>query len=290
MNTALAAFTLHAVNMVIQTGGIESPHTYWLIANIVLVYFLADRRTAFVWALLNTGVVLALIAWQQSGTPLPAHDLTERTRAIDQWSGYLLSVLVVWLAQSINLNTRTAAQTASQNALHQARAHASESAQHAEKLSRVLEEAGHSMQQMHAGGSHLGQLQRDVQTHGEAVQQQSEQLADASTFFDQQLNAVSASLDESTMLVQSMQKDVSRASSSSDRSGDALEAVVQNMDKIKSNNDQIDRATHLINDIAEQTNLLALNAAIESARAGEAGRGFAVVADEVRSLSQKSDA
>ncbi|MGB0215940.1 MAG: methyl-accepting chemotaxis protein [Alteromonas oceani] len=69
----------------------------------------------------------------------------------------------------------------------------------------------------------------------------------------------------------------------------AITRTMVSMSKIKSNNEEINRAAAMISGIADQTNLLALNAAIEAARASVHGRGFAVVADEVRTLAAQSN-
>lgn len=63
---------------------------------------------------------------------------------------------------------------------------------------------------------------------------------------------------------------------------------LNDVEKLKSNAEQIGAIISMVGDIAEQTNLLALNASIEAARAGEHGQGFAVVADEIRTLADES--
>ena len=78
------------------------------------------------------------------------------------------------------------------------------------------------------------------------------------------------------------------ATSASMLSGEAMDAVLTTMDKIRGSSARIEDITSVIDSIAFQTNILALNAAVEAARAGESGKGFAVVASEVRSLAQRS--
>ncbi|MEO1253921.1 MAG: methyl-accepting chemotaxis protein, partial [Bacteroidota bacterium] len=62
----------------------------------------------------------------------------------------------------------------------------------------------------------------------------------------------------------------------------------QSIEVLKERSSEITRVLSIITDIAAQTNLLALNAAIEAAQAGDAGRGFAVVAEEIRKLAEDS--
>ncbi len=78
------------------------------------------------------------------------------------------------------------------------------------------------------------------------------------------------------------------ASAVATRGGQAVEGVVESMERISAGSSKIGEIVGVIDGIAFQTNILALNAAVEAARAGEQGKGFAVVAAEVRSLAQRS--
>ncbi len=62
----------------------------------------------------------------------------------------------------------------------------------------------------------------------------------------------------------------------------------QDLERIKSQFEDVQEKTYAIRFIAEEAEMLALNAAIEAARAGDAGRGFAVVADSMKSLAKNS--
>ncbi|ADU66126.1 chemotaxis sensory transducer [Desulfurispirillum indicum S5] len=289
VNVILGGFIIHALNMVYQLGGINSPHIFWLVALIVLVYFMADGRSAFFWSVLLTLVTVWLLYRDASGATMVPVVLEGRAASVDTWSGYLLPLAIVWLAQSISRRVRTEAQRISQEALESAQISTRDSARNAQRLQHVLVQVEQSVDQLRRGGDNLEELQSTVHEQNQHIQEHSQHLADAAVYFTERLSQVSTSLNQGSELVQQMNDTARQAACLSQESGATMEAVVESIRKIKENNDRIEEATRLINDIADQTNLLALNAAIESARAGDAGQGFAVVADEVRKLSQRSD-
>lgn len=136
-----------------------------------------------------------------------------------------------------------------------------------------------------------------TQTSATVTEQQSisEQLATAMQEMGVTVNEVAASTTTTSTAVDDIKGKIHDGSSKLDETyhsiismTDQIQQSEQNVQKVRTDFDQVVKLLEVIKAIAEQTNLFALNAAIEAARAGDQGRGFSVVADEVRQLAQRT--
>lgn len=148
----------------------------------------------------------------------------------------------------------------------------------------------------------IGQVVAEVRTNSASVLTSATELLAGNTELSSRTEQQASTLEETSASVEEISASVKQnaeaaaqarelteqASANAAINGEAMEKVVQTMERISGGSKKISEITGVIDGIAFQTNILALNAAVEAARAGDHGRGFSVVATEVRALAQRA--
>ncbi|MBC9250355.1 hypothetical protein A9179_08740 [Pseudomonas alcaligenes] len=288
-NFSLALISSYAMILIYHLGGLHSAHIFWPLVVIGFAYLLLGGRSAAFWALLQLLFVFWLIRLQRSGAVLPAFELTPREAMLNDYSGYMLPVITMWLAQWYSSRVRRQALEDAQQNLDEAERVGKAATAGSQQLASLLDEVRHSASDLRQLAQQLHSTQDNIRQRCQSIDGDVQQQADAMLQLDLSLHQVLDSLASSTAHMQQLSQDTQHSSTQVNHCAERMQAAQASMQAIQQSNQRIAESMQMISAIAQQTNLLALNAAIEAARAGQHGRGFAVVADEVRSLSQRSN-
>ncbi|KJY83169.1 chemotaxis protein [Vibrio galatheae] len=289
LNFGFVGMAMHALNIIYQSGGVvESTQTYWVPLLVVAFFLSGTRAMAITW---SSGVIFcaAIMTYMQvSGRSFPSLDLSESAQRIEIWSGTVLPLVVICIAQAFTAKQRDKAIEIAERAKSDSEATAEKAMLGEKNLTHVLEQANQNSLQLKDVSQTLESQSLTLDEQVSELNINCESQASAAEQMSQQVHQLAEGIEGSTRFVDELRERSEAVHLQAATSSQLLEDSTAAISQILDSQQEIMKVADLITSVAEQTNLLALNAAIEAARAGEQGRGFAVVAEQVRELSAKS--
>ncbi len=279
----------HGVNMIYSLGGLDSSHIFWMPALICVAYLLTNRKSGFFWFSLSFATIAVFIYLDRTGYPLPHFEFTEAARKVDMYSGYLLPMIIIWLAQGSAFKIREQFLNDALNAQEKTATMADTMKKNYLRLGEILEEAKLTGQTLASSTQSLVKNLQAMEENSHIIEKGADSQEEASEGISVTVSSSMKTLSETSEMVTSMENVTQETERNVSTTAQSMTRTSESMDKINQSFIRIEDVIRVISDIVSQTNLLALNATIEAARAGDRGRGFAVVADEIRSLSIRCD-
>lgn len=279
----------HGINMIYNLGGLDSSHVFWVPTLVCIAYLLANRLSGFIWFLFSATLIVSIIYLDLKGHHFSSYGFSPEQLLVDRFSGYLLPLIVVWLAQGYALKIREEFLNDAISASEHNAQLAQSSEQNYQQLHAILNEARHTCDTLASFTHALSSNLKTMIDNGHLIEEGANSQVTATQQISSTVDNTVESLHRTADLISNIETWTGDTERNVVSTANSMTQASGSMDQIKQSFSKIEQVIEVIAGIASQTNLLALNATIEAARAGDSGRGFAVVADEIRSLSIRCD-
>src|SRR5690606_15159388 len=190
----------------------HSAHIFWPLVVIGFAYLLLGGRSAAFWSLLQLLFVFWLIRLDRSGAILPQFELSPRDALVNEYSGYLLPVLTMWLAQWYSARMRQQALDGAEQHLKEAERIGRAATSGAEQLASLLDEVRLSAGDLRQLSQQLYQTLDNMRQRCQSIDGDVQRQADAMHQLDAAVHEVLASLAQSTEHMQQLSRDTQDSS------------------------------------------------------------------------------
>lgn len=107
LNLGFIGMSVHALNIIYQSGGVvESTQTYWVPLLVVAFFLSGTRMVAISWSVTVILCSAIMTFMHVSGNSFPVLELSESAQRVEIWSGTVLPLVVICIAQAFTAKQR----------------------------------------------------------------------------------------------------------------------------------------------------------------------------------------
>lgn len=107
LNIGFIGMALHALNIIYQSGGVvDSTQAFWIPLLIVAFFLSGTRIMALAWSIAIIGVASVMTYQHLLGVNFPSLELSDSAQRVEVWSGTVLPLIVICIAQAFTAKQR----------------------------------------------------------------------------------------------------------------------------------------------------------------------------------------
>ena len=254
-NIALFGMYPHGMNMIFSLGGLSSAHIFWMPALVCIAYLLANRLSGMLWFFLAFGSVFVIIYAERSGIHISPYnfEFTADQKRLDTYSGFLLPMIMIWLAQNYAYKIRQESLDEALDAKKHTEKLAESSKESASRLSEILDEAKQTCSLLARSTSSLVENIKDMSENSVSIKNGAGSQVDASNEIIQTVSNTKNTLSETFQIVNNMESVTRQTVGNVTTTADSMTKTTQSMDKIKVSFSKIEDVIQVISGVKAST-------------------------------------